>query len=328
MTSRTPAPPRTDAARAAGRASTRACGPAASRCGATRAGGAGVRVRRPRARWLAVVAVAVAGVPAARSLDVDHVDVAGTVRPPRPRSARRPGIRPGATMVDLDTGSVARRVEARPWVARATVERQLAVDGRGAGHRAHARWPRRAPDRVGRLLDRTGRVVLGSARTAQPGWSRWTGSPPGAGLVGRRPRPRSTSPRRSAPASAPRRGRVTRGSDGLDLRCAAASSSASGRSTSSMTSSWRSTPSSRRPCPIRRRHDRRAGAVQSGPDPPGGPSLTEERAVRKRLDLHQELYITLDRRLEGTGGSHERPGRLIRMRQTALMLGGAPNHGR
>ncbi|MBV9951720.1 MAG: FtsQ-type POTRA domain-containing protein [Acidimicrobiia bacterium] len=163
---------------------------------------------------LAVVALAVVVI---RSpiLDVDRVQVAGTVRTTPAEVRKAAGIRPGAAMVDLDTGSIAKRVEARPWVARVTVQRrwpstvEVRVTEREpvAQARAGTRWA---------VLDRTGRVVT-VGRTPQPDLVEVTGVDPGppGSSVGRREAldvAAALGARLGAEA-----GRIRRGSDGLDL---------------------------------------------------------------------------------------------------------------
>ena len=74
---------------------------------------------------LAAVALVVLGLAALRSplLDVDRVTVAGT-RETAPAEVRRvAGVERGDPLVGVDTGAIARRVEALPWVARARVSR-------------------------------------------------------------------------------------------------------------------------------------------------------------------------------------------------------------
>jgi cell division protein FtsQ len=148
-------------------------------------------------------------------LDVDHVEVVGTVRTTPAEVRKAAGIRPGAAMVDLDTGAITRRIEARPWVARATVERhwpstvEVRVTERTpvAQARSGSTWA---------VLDRTGRVVT-VARTPQPGLVEVDGVAPG-------PPGSSVGARESLHVAASlgtRLGlevaRITRGSDGLDL---------------------------------------------------------------------------------------------------------------
>jgi cell division protein FtsQ len=163
---------------------------------------------------LGMVAVAV-GVVRSPILDVDHVEVAGTVRTTPAEVREAAGIRPGAAMVDLDTGSIARRVEARPWVARATVERrwpstvQVRVTERVpvAQARAGSRWA---------VLDRTGRVVA-VGDTSQPGLVEVDGvapGRPGSSVGGRDALEVAASLGARLGAEA---GRITRGSEGLDL---------------------------------------------------------------------------------------------------------------
>jgi cell division protein FtsQ len=57
-------------------------------------------------------------------LDVDHVRVSGGERTDHGAVAFASGIGRGEPMVSLDTGAVARRIEALPWVRTARVERR------------------------------------------------------------------------------------------------------------------------------------------------------------------------------------------------------------
>jgi cell division protein FtsQ len=118
-------------------------------------------------------------------------------------------------MVDLDTGSIARRVEARPWVARATVERhwpstvEVRVTERApvAQARAGSGWA---------VLDRTGRVVA-VAPSADPGLVEVEGlspGPPGTSVGSRQALAVAASLTARLGAEA---ARITRGSEGLDV---------------------------------------------------------------------------------------------------------------
>ena len=72
------------------------------------------------------IALAEAGVVATQSplLDVDGVRVAGAARTDPGEVLRRARIEPGDTMVGVDTGQAAARIEDLPWVERATITRQ------------------------------------------------------------------------------------------------------------------------------------------------------------------------------------------------------------
>jgi cell division protein FtsQ len=163
---------------------------------------------------LALVGLAV-GVARSPVLDVDRVEVAGTVRTTPAEIRRAARISPGAAMIDLDTGAAAERIEARPWVARATVERRWpsAVEVRVTERRAVAqaqvggRW--RVLDRSGRVLAEQaeadpGLVVVGGISPGPPGSS--VGRRDGLALAG------ALSARMSAAA-----GSIAEGADGLDL---------------------------------------------------------------------------------------------------------------
>lgn len=85
---------------------------------------------RRRLRFM-VVSLAVAGVLAAAAgltrspvLDVDYVDVRGAEQTPRRQLVAATGLDGRPLMVEVDTGAVARRAEALPWVKTATARRQ------------------------------------------------------------------------------------------------------------------------------------------------------------------------------------------------------------
>ncbi|MCU1369266.1 MAG: ftsQ [Ilumatobacteraceae bacterium] len=84
---------------------------------------------RRRLRWVmaaVVIAVLVGGAYAlAQSpvLDVDHVEVRGTSRTERAEAVEAAGIASGSAMVGVDAPAVEGRLEALPWVERATVSR-------------------------------------------------------------------------------------------------------------------------------------------------------------------------------------------------------------
>lgn len=89
--------------------------------------------RSQRRRRLAVLAgavtvsvVAAGAWGASRSplLDVDRVEVMGTVRTDAAEVARASGLRRGRPLVDVDTDAAADRAERLPWVLRAAVQRE------------------------------------------------------------------------------------------------------------------------------------------------------------------------------------------------------------
>ena len=139
--------------------------------------------RRRRVRLAVAVAVlALIGLAVAvvRSpvLDVDEVQVAGSLRTTPAEVRKAAAIRQGSAMIDVDTSGVARRVEARPWVADATVHRswpstvEVRVTERRpvAQARSGAGWS---------VLDRTGRVLT-QLDQRDPGLVVVTGVSPGA----------------------------------------------------------------------------------------------------------------------------------------------------
>jgi cell division protein FtsQ len=141
--------------------------------------------RKRRHRLVIVAAVlAVAGLAVAvvRSpvLDVDRIEISGTDHTSPAEVRRAAGIRSGAAMIDLDTGAAAQRIEARPWVAKATVHRSWpsTVEVRITERRAVAQA------RVGdagpwSVLDGTGRV-LAEAGAVDPGLVTVTDVRPGS----------------------------------------------------------------------------------------------------------------------------------------------------
>jgi cell division protein FtsQ len=86
---------------------------------------AGRRRLRRTTLVLAVVAVAVGSLAAARSpvLDVDHVTVSGAHRTDVAAVVRAAGIERGDPMIGVAPGAAARRVERLPWVGRVQVVR-------------------------------------------------------------------------------------------------------------------------------------------------------------------------------------------------------------
>lgn len=146
--------------------------------------------RRRLRRFLTVVGTLTAlaaayGVTRSPLLDVDHVRVAGGEHTDPAAVAMTSGVGRGAAMVSLDTGAVARRVEALPWVRTARVERRwpgtirIAVTERTPA----ALLP--VDDTHTALVDATGRVLS----VVETGTDTGTALPPGlptlAGLRGR-----------------------------------------------------------------------------------------------------------------------------------------------
>lgn len=75
---------------------------------------------------VSVVAIAAAAGGAGRSplFDVDYADVRGAEQTPRREVVRAGGLDGHPAMLDIDTATVVRRVEALPWVLEATARRQ------------------------------------------------------------------------------------------------------------------------------------------------------------------------------------------------------------
>ena len=86
---------------------------------------AGRRRLRRVALVLGAAAAVVGAVALTRTglLDVDHVAVTGAERTGAQAVRRAADVEPGEPLVSVDTGAVADRVEALPWVATARVER-------------------------------------------------------------------------------------------------------------------------------------------------------------------------------------------------------------
>jgi cell division protein FtsQ len=109
---------------------------------------------RRRLRWVIAGAAAallvVGGYSLTQSpvLDVDRIEVGGTARTTRTEIREASGIAADAPMVSLDDGAVARRIEALPWVERATVTRS---------------WPGTVRIRV---TERTPVAIVGSGAAA------------------------------------------------------------------------------------------------------------------------------------------------------------------
>jgi cell division protein FtsQ len=141
--------------------------------------------RRRLRRFLAVVAVlaVLAGAYVAVHsplLDVDHVRVTGGRHTDPAAVAVASGVPRGAALLTLDTGAVARRVEALPWVRTARVERRWPGTIRIA---VSERTPAATmPVGVGRtaLVDATGRVLA----VVDPGRPLPTGLPTVRGAGG------------------------------------------------------------------------------------------------------------------------------------------------
>jgi cell division protein FtsQ len=113
-------------------------------------------------------------------LDVDHVRVAGGEHTDEAAVAVTSGIDHGTPVLGLDTGAVARRVEAMPWVRTARVERRWP----GTIHITVTERTPAATLRVDEthtaLLDATGRVL----EVAGPGTQLPVGLPALAGVHG------------------------------------------------------------------------------------------------------------------------------------------------
>lgn len=93
-----------------------------------------VAVRRHQGRRRLYVLVAALAVPALAGLgygasrspltDLDQVELAGARRTPMSEVRAAAGLRPGRLLVSIDSGRVARAVEALPWVLDARAERR------------------------------------------------------------------------------------------------------------------------------------------------------------------------------------------------------------
>jgi cell division protein FtsQ len=109
---------------------------------------------RRRLRWIllgvVVVALVVGAFALTRSpaLDVDQVEVRGASRTERAEAREASGIALGSPMVSLDASAAERRLEAIPWVERATVSRA---------------WP--GTVRI-RLVERTPIAIVGAGADA------------------------------------------------------------------------------------------------------------------------------------------------------------------
>jgi len=109
----------------------------------------------------ALAAVAIAGWLVLQSplLDVDDIVVRGAAQTPPAAVEDAAGVGRGDALVFVDLGAAARRVERLPWVATASVERDLPGElSIRVTERVPAAWVRRAPDRVA-VLDGDGRVL-------------------------------------------------------------------------------------------------------------------------------------------------------------------------
>jgi cell division protein FtsQ len=128
---------------------------------------------RRRLRWilaaLAVVAAgaAVVGTILSPILDVNRIELGGVPVEHRADARRAIGVDPGEALLLLDTGAVAARLEAEPWVQRATVVRDLPGTLRiRVVARVAVAWTRTdAGHRPGSPSSR-------SCRPRRPGWPR------------------------------------------------------------------------------------------------------------------------------------------------------------
>ena len=133
------------------------------------------------------VALLAWGVTRSPFLDVDHVQVAGTVHTTPADITGASGIHTGMAMFDVDGGDAAARLEAVPWILRAHVKRQWPATVSIA---VVERTPVAAvPAKTGvAVVDRTGRV-LAVAPVAPAGLPTLLGVPPAgppSSLVGGR----------------------------------------------------------------------------------------------------------------------------------------------
>jgi cell division protein FtsQ len=143
---------------------------------------------RRRLRLLLAFAVVVAllaaawGISVSPLLDIDHVEVRGLDRLTAAQIEDAGGVHPGDAMAWLDPGRAVTRIEALPFVRRATVSREWPDTVRIAiVERQPVAWIDRPAGKV--VVDRSGRV-LESVDDAPPGTPQLIGSrvvpPPGA----------------------------------------------------------------------------------------------------------------------------------------------------
>jgi len=128
-----------------------------------------VAVRRAEARrrlrvlavLLVVAALGVGGWAAVRSplLDVDHIGIRGAEHTTVEDALAATGIDRGDPLLFVDTGAVARRLEALPWVADASVSRHFPGELRVDVREREARSWVRVDDEHVALVDATGRVL-------------------------------------------------------------------------------------------------------------------------------------------------------------------------
>lgn len=90
--------------------------------------------------------------------DVDHIVVKGAEHTPASDARAASGVRGGDSLLLVDTGAAARRIEKLPWVAQARVEAHLPGEMEiGIVERTPVAWAHRG-DRVA-LVDADGRVL-------------------------------------------------------------------------------------------------------------------------------------------------------------------------
>lgn len=153
-----------------------------------------IKVRRDEGRrrlrllvGLVAVALVIAGsVGASRSalLDVDHVRISGATKVTDAQVLAAAGLDRHRFMIDVDSGSAARRIAALPWVATAEVTRHWPGTVHIAVTERVAIAAISQPSGPVALVDSSGRV-LDTAATPPPGLLRIDGFP-GAPAPGRR----------------------------------------------------------------------------------------------------------------------------------------------
>jgi len=96
-------------------------------------------------------------------LDVDHINVTGARQETTAQVVRAAGVHRGDALLFADTGKIAHRIEALPWVAHASVHRHLpdTLDINVTEY-VPAVYARVAPDRVA-LVATNGRVIATAA---------------------------------------------------------------------------------------------------------------------------------------------------------------------
>lgn len=121
----------------------------------------GRRRLRVLATLLVLAALGVGAWAAVRSplLDVDHIEIRGAEHTTVEDALAATGVDRGDPLLFVDTGAVARRLEALPWIADAAVSRHLPGGLRVDVREREARSWVRVDDEHVALVDGTGRVL-------------------------------------------------------------------------------------------------------------------------------------------------------------------------